>query len=253
MKKSAFLSLLLLLSVVVTGCAGSAEPPAEGTSTTTITTTADKERPTDPEGPEAPVEDMLPGEIIPPDDDPDFPDDEIYLPDDLGDSILGSFDGNLYSNSYIGIARNFDSNWQVQINQSGAASINPTQFYDMQAQNILNNASTYVVLTRLSDMEQAAYATASSEEVVDIALLNSDAHCESYIQAGMTVQSMSKATFTFLGQNQFGLYTVCDLKGVDYHIVQLFRYDLGAYGATITVAGFSEETVRQILAEYFAI
>lgn len=240
MKKSPFLLLLpafvLALSVMVTGCHKTTEVPTQTSATTETTTAADP-----------PTEATPPDEPLPPEENPEMPDEEQTFPDGIDDAFLGSFDGNTYSNRYIGIACSFGDDWQIHTSSSHA------QFYDMQVQNTLNNASTHVVLTPLSQMEQAAYANASDGEIADIVLLNSDSHAEAYAQAGMTVKSMTKATFTFLGQERYGVYTVCDLKGVDYHIVQLFRYNLGPCGATITAAGFSEDTVRSILAGFYAI
>ena len=243
---SLMLVVLLAMSLTLTGCSEEPTAPSGKPSSS-------KPAPEIPETPEIPEQGgELPEESIPPLD-PEGP--EPIIPpggdfgdpdDEIGEDFQGGVNEKSYQNGYIGIACKLSDDWQIYSNQLGAAT-GHTQFYDIQAENSLNNASMNITLMNLSRLEQDAYRNAPDEEVVDIALMGSDALIDSYAQVGITVKSMDKATVTFLGQERWCIYTLCDMLGANYYIVQLFEYDLGPVGATITVAGFTRQAVQDVL------
>lgn len=225
------ISLLLLM-----GC--SKEKPAAPTTTAPASTTQA------PTVSSAPPEETQPT-TAPPVTQPTTPPPEIET--DIDPAHRGSVQGQTYINSYIGITCTLSEDWQIQGSQLEEPSAGQTQFYDMQAENTQTNTTMHVTLVNLTQQEQLAYQYTSDEEVVDIALTGSDLHAESYAQAGITVTSMEKAKFIFLGQERWAVFTTGDMMGTNYYIVQLFAYNLGPCGATVTVAGFSRDDLQTTL------
>lgn len=174
-------------------------------------------------------------------------------PPEVDEEYSGTLTDTHYANGYIGIACDLSGDWQVSRDESDTDDPELNQFYDLRAENTLTKATVHVVLTALSEMEQTAYANASEEEIVDLILTNTASLTQSYEAAGMTVKSITRETVTFLGQERLVVYTVCDLKGVDYYTAQLVRYDLGSWGVTITAAGFTPEAVDATLALFYSV
>jgi len=244
------LAVVMVLSLTLAGCA---EKESDAPASKPSATQPDAQIPDGDDIPEQGGE--LPDVSEPPGYDPEGPEptlppvsSEIPEPDeDIDEEYRGGVHEKSYQNGYIGIACELDDDWQIYSDQLGAASTGHTQFYDMRAENMKNSSSMHITLSNLTRLEQSAYQNASDEEVVDIALMGSSVHIEGYNQAGITVKSMEKGQFTFLGEEQWCVYTVGDMLGANYHIVQIFAYDIGPVGATITVAGFSRQTVQEIL------
>lgn len=240
MKKISIFCLLLVLVMILAGCIGNEPVPSSSAPSTTAPTSV-------PQGEDIPDEETTPStrdpegpELLPPVTEPADP------PEFEGD-IHGQINENSYQNRYIGIACEFSDDWQLYNSELGEASTSHAQFYDMQAENTVNFVTMHVTLISLSQLEQSAYQDATDEEVVAIALAGSDLYAESYAQAGITVKSMEKDRFTYLGQERWTVFTTGDMLGANYYIVQVFQYDLGPYGATVTVAGFSREDVQNAL------
>lgn len=241
------LALVMAASLALAGCSekdSTAPSSTPTTSTAETSSTSDDIPDKDDKEPQPPTYDPEdPEPTMPPAPELDPPE----LEDDIDDDFKGKIDGKSYTNNYIGIACALSDDWQIFGNQLGAASTGHAQFYDMQAENTKNNATMHVTLSNLTQLEQAAYGQAPDEEVVDIALTGSELHAENYAQAGITVESMVKEKFTFLGEERWTVFTTGNMLGASYYIVQIFEYDLGPCGATITVAGFSQKDVQDTL------
>ncbi|MBQ9761765.1 MAG: hypothetical protein IJV82_01665 [Oscillospiraceae bacterium] len=183
---------------------------------------------------------------------------------------IGRIEGGVYSNSYIGIACNLDSSWSFysaeelqelpdnvhdMFEGSDISEIisSHQQIIDMQAQNTETSASVNVVMTKLSTAERVHYELLSEEEIIDETLAQKDSMIDAYEQAGITVESMSKKTVTFLGQQRTAIYSVCNIQGIPYYMLQLLDFHLGSYGASITMACFDEADITDLLNLFYAV
>ena len=184
-------------------------------------------------------------------------DEEKYL-------SLGKIENGVYTNDYIGIGWNFDDSWSVKGaqelqelpdtikdmmsgSQLGEALDSYENIIDMQGENVANLQVINVVYTKLKLSDRLLYATMTSEQIVDSVLAQKDLLIEAYRQVGINVQSMEKMQVTYLGEEAWAIYTVSEVSGVAYFMLQVYNYHLGAYGYTLTASSYMEDNTQWIL------
>ena len=183
---------------------------------------------------------------------------------------LGRLEGGVYANKYIGIACKLDESWtfysaeelqelpdmvgdMFEGSQLGDAMKDMEQIMDMQAECADDLTTMNIVYQKLSMTERLSYATMSDEQIVDTTLQQRDMLEEAYSQAGITVKSMEKKTVTFLGEERAAIYTVAEIQGIAYYILQLHDYHLGSYGVTITVGSYVQDKTASLLELFYAL
>lgn len=222
--------LLILLLLLMAGCSGGDENPA-GT-----------------------IETILPTEA----------------PADEPSVSLGRMEGGVYTNPYAGYGCQLDAEWTFytaeelqeipeNIGEIFAdsdlidADTYLNQITDMMAENVNDLTTINVLYTKMSMQERLLYAAMSDEAVLDTVLEQKDMMVDAYQQAGYQVESMEKVTVTFLGRECPALYTVMTVEGVSYYTLQLFDYQAGQYGVTLTLASFLEDKTAQLLELFYAV
>ena len=177
---------------------------------------------------------------------------------------LGTLENNVYTNSYAGWGCDFGEGWsfagaetlqqlpeevQTLIDGSEMATVLEAypQIFDLAAENPEAYLAVNVVFTALSEAEQALYAGLTEEETLDAALENRDRILESYLRAGMEVESLEKVRVTFLGQSHWALRTVARTGEIPVYMVQVMDYTRGPYGVTLTATGYLEDNTQRVL------
>ena len=178
---------------------------------------------------------------------------------------IGRLQGGVYTNTYLGITCTLDESWTYQSAQElqqlpenieellqgtqvGDYMTQYTQLLDMKADNQTDLTGVNVVFTKMSIKEQVAYALMDDQGIVESTLSQKDLLIESYTQAGMPVEEMEMVTVQYLGKDRPAIRTKCTLQGVPYYVLQVFEYQKGSYGATITASSFVEDKTQQALA-----
>lgn len=223
-------TLLLVLSLVLCGC-GSSKPTGEVTPIT--------EAATEP----APTEKPL---------------------------SFGRIEGGIYTNDYAGIGCQLDENWSVysaeelqelpemvngavEGSQMEQVMEDYPQFFDLQAENVNDLLAVNVVYTKVGMQERLTYAVLSEEETVDATLQHKDMMIESYIQAGMEVESIEKVKLTFLGEEHWGIRTVAYTNGVPIYMLQVMDFKLGTYGMNLTATSYLEDNAQSVLDLFYSV
>jgi len=188
---------------------------------------------------------------------------------DAAPLTLGSFDGGVYTNEYLGIGCELDTSWtfnsaetlqelpeniaellaDTELAEDGLAQ----QIMDMKADNAETLASMNVLYTKVGLQERLVYLTMSDEEIVEATLEQADMMKDSYAQAGILVEEMKMVTAEFLGEERVALWTSSTMEGIPYYILQVFDYRAGQYGATITASSFMEDTTQQVLNLFYEL
>jgi len=184
---------------------------------------------------------------------------------------LGSLEGGIYTNTYAGFGCQLDSTWTYksaeelqELPEAITDALNDTigedllaqhpTITDMMAENADTLANINVGYTYLTVAARVAYAMMSDEELVDMTLGSSkDIMLASYEAIGLEDITIEKTTATFLGEERVALKTHGLISGMDYYILQVFDYSLGAYGVTITASSILEDSTQDLLNLFYAV
>lgn len=183
---------------------------------------------------------------------------------------LGKLENGVYTNEYAGIACNLSSAWSVYSAEelqelpdtvkdmlSGSELEEAVAGYetiiDMQAENVDDLLVMNLVYTKLKLSDRLRYATMSNEQIINHTLQQKDVLISTYQQVGIFVKSMEKKTVTYLGKEVCGIYTVAEVSGVPYYMLQVFDYHLGAYSYTITVSSYIDDHTQSILDMFYSL
>lgn len=233
-KYSWLLAVLLMLSMVLAGCGKAADISGQ------VTPAATEEVPTE----EAPVAD--------------------------NPLSLGRLEGGIYTNAYAGFGCELDASWTfysaeelqdlpdaVKETLSGSdlgdTLASYEQITDMMAECPDEMITMNVLYQKLSGQERLAYALLSEEDCIDMVLEETDSLTEAYAQASINVISIEKIQVTFLGEPHFALKTTATIEGLDYYILQIYDYHLGAYSVITTFSSFIEDKTESMLDLFYKI
>ena len=98
-----------------------------------------------------------------------------------------------------------------------------------------------------------AYAQMTEEEIVEGTLAQKDMIIEAYTQGGIETESMEKKTVEFLGEEHCALYTVASIEGTPYYILQIYAYNTGEWGVTMTFGSYLEDRTESLLELFYEI
>lgn len=183
---------------------------------------------------------------------------------------LGQMEGGIYTNTYAGFGCELDSEWVyysaeqlqelpenveelIKDSKLGEAIADAAQIFDMQAENITDLTTMNVVYTKLGIQERLAYAMMSEEQILDLILGQSDTLTEAYTQAGFEVLGIEKVKVNFLGEERSAVRTSATIQGVNYYILQVYDYNLGQLGVTLTVGSYVEDKTEELLNLFYAV
>ena len=184
---------------------------------------------------------------------------------------LGRLEGGVYTNTYAGIGCSLDESWtyysaeelqELPANISevlegslgeDALTKNPS-ITDMMAENTASYGNINVVYTYLPLTERLTYKLLNDSDLIEMTLETGEAALRSsYETMGLEEISFEQVIVTFLGENRVALKTHGITSGVDYYILQIFDYSLGAYGVTVTASSFGEDTTQDLLNVFYAV
>ena len=144
-------------------------------------------------------------------------------------------------------------NGAVEGSQMEQVMENYPQFFDLQAENVNDLLAVNVVYTKVGMQERLTYAVLSEEETIDATLQHKDMMIESYIQAGMEVESVEKVKLTFLGEELWGIRTVAYTQGIPIYMLQVMNFKLGAYGMNLTATSYLEDNAQAVLDLFYVV
>lgn len=225
MKKQQILAMILALCLLLAGCGGSGGASPE----TTVPTEVSEEKPV----------------------------------------TLGVWNGNAYTNSYAGVGFTLDESWTIykaeelqdlsgivgeMFDGTDLEDSEYTSITDFLAENLTDLTTMNMNYTKLNMQERLAYGLMDDGELVDLMLEDYyDTLVDSYANAGITVESMSKKTVTFLGEERIAMYTVASIEEVPYYLLQIYDYGVGAYGVTLTLGSYVEDNTEGLLELYYVV
>lgn len=191
---------------------------------------------------------------------------------DLADTPLsiGRMEGGVYTNEYLGVAATLDENWtffsaeelqelpglafdSFEGTELGELSQDVEYFTDMQAENVNDLTVLSIGYERFDMATRLLYSQMTKEMILDTTLEQEDMLVEAYAQAGIETESMEKKKVEFLGEEYWALYTVASIEGTPYYILQIFAYDIGEWGVTMTFASFVEDNTESLLNLFYKI
>lgn len=183
---------------------------------------------------------------------------------------MGRLVGGVYSNSYTGYACELNTNWEFysaeelqDMPQNVAEMMGDSellddetvlsQFTDMMAENVEELVTINVLYQKLSLDERLGYAMMGEKELLEAMLGERGAMEAAYANAGILVDNMETVTINFLGEERVAMHTEASIQGVPYYTLQLFDFDLGAYGVTLTLASFAEDNTMSLADLFYAV
>jgi len=123
----------------------------------------------------------------------------------------------------------------------------------MQAENVNDLTIINIGYQRLDMAGRIAYAQMTEEEIVEGTLAQKDMIIEAYTQSGIITESMEKKTVQFLGEEHCALYTVASIEGTPYYILQIYAYNTGEWGVTMTFGSYVEDRTESLLDLFYKI
>ena len=183
---------------------------------------------------------------------------------------MGRIAGGVYTNQYAGYACELSSDWvfysaeELQsLPQDVADMIGDSdllddeavlsQFTDMMAESAENLATINVLYQKLSLQERLAYAVMDEKTVLETMLEEKDTMIQAFANAGIAVDEIKIVTVNFLGEERLALHNVASIDGIPYYTLQIFDFDLGAYGVTLTFASFVEDNTAALAELFYAV
>lgn len=265
MKKqlSILLALLLVFPVVLSACGNQQEDARDQLGTRPMETIAPVKKETT-----APTEE----ETVPLTEEETEPptDEETLAPTDVTEAPtgaeasnpvpLGQIHENTYTNEYLGFGMDLNDDWtlygaedlldipanikeQTTDTEFGDAIAQAEQIADMMAESSTGLYTINILYMKQSPQELAAHQAMSQEENIDFILLQRDTMIRNYEQMGMKVESMEKASVSFLEESVYGVKTIYDIQGIPCYMLHLFFLDKGEYMATMTFTSYlTDET-----------
>lgn len=251
------ISLVMVLALLLAGCGSTSGKPAEQATDATSAPTEEVTTPAD-EATEAATEEATEAATEP---------EETAAESNVS---LGEWDGYTYTNHYTGYGCTLDEGWDIYSAEdlqevSGDVSdiLSGTdldsvvdaypQILDMMAEHGENLYTLNVNYTGLNMVNRLKYSLMSEEDVADELMDSKDFLIQTYQQAGMDVESIEKVTVSFLGEEHFAVRMNGTISGVNFYMVQILNYDLGAYGVVLTIMTYVEDNTNAILDLFYAV
>lgn len=250
------LSVLLLTSLLLSGC-GAKEP--EESIIEPAATEAPTVEPSSETSPEPAPATETPAE-----------DDSATEGERVLD--IGQFSGSTYTNNYAGFGCTLDGSWvfadaqqlqnitDVSLDLMEEADLEDyfdteglTSITDMYAENSEMMSTVNVMYTKMELAERLSYLTMDEEAVIDTVLSQSDYLVSLYESMGATVISMEKVQVNFLGEEHYAVKTVTDSQGITAYTLQFSDPFKGAYSITTTIISYGEDNTQAVADLFFPV
>lgn len=183
---------------------------------------------------------------------------------------IGRVEGGVYTNEYIGIAAALNENWAFYTAEElqelpglandafegtelGELAKEMEHFTDMQAENVNDLTVLSIGYQHFDLAARLTYAQMTEEEIVDVTLDQKDMLIEAYTQGGIDTECIEKKNVRFLGKEHCALYTVASVEGTPCYILQLYAYNLGEWGVTMTFTSYVEDKTESLLDLFYKI
>lgn len=260
MRRALSLVLALMLVLAMTACGADSSAPPKGEYKPAE---QEQTQPTDTQ-----TESTLPDDTRPEDTQPEDTEPEDTQPEEDNDFSLGTMQGGIYENTYVGYGCALDESWTYKtaeelqdisgltkdiFEEGGVDTSAFNQVLDMMAESTDPYASINIQYTALSAQERLAHRLAGEEGIIDATLQQKDLLISTYAQAGIEVSAMEKVSVTFCGEERWAIHTAASIQGIPYYILQLFDTNIGPYYVTLTLGAFMEDTTPQLLELFYSL
>ena len=260
---SIMLALMLVLSMTACGADSSAPPkggykPAEQEQTQPADTQTESTLP----------DDTRPEDTEPEDTEPEDARSEETEPEEDNDFALGTMQGGIYENTYVGYGCALDGSWTYKtaeelqdisgltkdiFEQGGVDTSAFNQVMDMMAERTDPISNININYTALTPQERLAHRLAGEEGIIDATLQQKDYLISTYAQAGIEVSAMEKVSITFCGEERWAIRTTASVQGIPYYLIQLFDTNIGPYYVTLTLGSFGEDATAEMLELFYSL
>lgn len=183
---------------------------------------------------------------------------------------IGQFQGGVYTNEYVGVGCELESGWEFYTaeelqdlpgeitemmdgSELGEAMKDVEMFIDMQADNVDELTTMNVTYKKLTVQQRLAYVIMDEEEIMDVMLENKDTLIESYEQAGVEVNDITRQKVNYLGEEHTALHMSAISDEVEYYTLQILECKKGEYSVTITVGSYLEDKTEDLLTKFYAL
>lgn len=177
---------------------------------------------------------------------------------------FGTWTGKTYTNKYLGLTANFDSDWTVysaaELQQLTGETIDALSdsaiggylqkmdvVKDMLVENMGDLTTVNITYTKMSKSEQENYAKKTEREIVQSTIDGVGLLRDAYAQMGMTLKLTTAKDVFFLGETRTAQYMYLDYMGTPYYVLQIYDYHTGDYATAITVASFNQDKTLELL------
>lgn len=176
---------------------------------------------------------------------------------------LGTINGGVYENSYLGVGISLDDSWSIYDQEQLAQLVGWTaeQYDDEKYAEQIKNADIFYDLFASADNGLVSinviiqnlgllYGTVMDEDkLVDMTLEQMNEQLQS---AGFSDISAEKVTVNFAGAECAGIKASSIYQDTDYFTQQVFIKH-GKYMAIFTVSSFFEDITGDILSQFYGI
>lgn len=198
----------------------------------------------------------------------DFANQEVEIKDNQKSGkkevSFGTWEGNVYTNKYMGLTAEFDSDWiiysseELQQVTGEAGNILESSnigkylegadfFKDMMVENINELSSINITYMKMGKQEREESAKLTEKEIVQKTVDGMGYVTDAYAQMGMVLKASSAKDVYFLGEKRTAQYMYLDYMGNAYYTLQLYDYHSGEYATVFTVSSFNEDKTTELL------
>ncbi len=177
---------------------------------------------------------------------------------------FGVWEGKVYTNKYLGLTGEFDSDWFIysaaELQQMTGATMDELAdskigdyvktmdvVKDMMVENERDLTSINITYTKMTRQEQENYAKKTEKKIVQETVDSIGVLGDAYEQMGMTIKAASAKELYFLGEKRTAQYMYMDYMGTPYYVLQIYDYQIGEYATVITVASFKQDKTLELL------
>lgn len=170
---------------------------------------------------------------------------------------LGTVSGNHYENDFVGIQCDLASDWVIY-DEEGISELTGVlydSFTEAEAKKMVEesgsamifyaqNPSTFSTINiTVSDTESYSMAMGDHKKLIDTMVTKMPELLE---QAYMTNVTCTAETFSFCGEDNYGIYTTASVYELPLFERQVILVE-GTYSITLTVCAYHEDTTMELL------
>lgn len=170
---------------------------------------------------------------------------------------LGTVSGNHYENDFVGIQCDLDSEWEIY-DEEGIAQLTGTlydSFTEGEAKKIIEESGSVMIFyaenpnnfstinITVSDTKTYDMAMGDHKKLIDTMVEQMPELLE---QSYMTDVSCTAETFSFCGEDNYGIYTTASVYELPLFERQVILVE-GTYSITLTVCAYNQDTTMELM------